>query len=133
MKYILIIIFSTCLIYTHTAAQTQAQLNKEASDFYKKSDMELNSVYKQIIEEYSNDAIFIEALRTSQRNWITFRDSELKMKYPNREPGWYGSIQTMCVSYYMAELTNERTRRLRLWVDGIDEGDACAGTIKTKD
>ena len=104
-------IFTTSILTLFLAGtaycQTQAEMNKQAADDYKKTDAELNKVYQQIIEEYSDDPTFLDALRTSQRNWITFRDSELKMKYPDREPGWYGSIQPMCVSYYMAELTNE--------------------------
>ena len=107
-------------------------MNKIAAEDYKKADSELNRVYQQIIKEYAEDPTFLEALRTSQRNWITFRDSELKMKYPDREPAWYGSIHPMCVSIYMAELTNERTNKLMTWVKGIEEGDACAGTIQTK-
>lgn len=107
-------------------------MNKEAASDYKRADAELNKVYQQIMKEYADDPTFLDALRTSQRNWITFRDSELKMKYPDREPGWYGSIQPMCVSYYMAELTNERTAKLRTWLTGTEEGDACAGTLKPK-
>ena len=108
-------------------------MNQEASETYKKADAELNKVYQQIKKEFANDPVFLDALRTSQRNWITFRDSELKLKYPNREPGWYGSVQPMCESYYLAELTNERTAKLKTWLIGIEEGDVCAGSVKTKE
>ncbi|MEQ9577834.1 MAG: lysozyme inhibitor LprI family protein [Marinoscillum sp.] len=132
MRHLFATIFLTFFIVGTANCQTQAEMNKEAAENYKKADAELNKVYQQIMKEYADDPTFLDALRTSQRNWITFRDSELKMKYPDREPGWYGSIQPMCVSYYMAELSSERTTKLRTWLTGTEEGDACAGTIKPK-
>lgn len=132
MRHLFATIFLSFFIAGTGNCQTQAEMNKEASEDYKKSDAELNKVYQQIIKEYADDPTFLDALRTSQRNWITFRDSELKMKYPDREAGWYGSIQPMCVSYYMAKLTNERTTKIKSWLTGIEEGDACAGSVITK-
>lgn len=130
MRHLFTTLFLTIFITETANCQTQAEMNKEAAEVCKKTEAELNKVYQQIIMEYTDDSTFLEALRTSQRNWITFRDSELKMKYPDREPGWYGSIQSMCVSYYMAELTNERTTKLMIWLTGIEEGDACAGSVR---
>ena len=132
MRYIFATIFLTFFIAVTGHCQTQAEMNKEAAINYKKADAELNKVYQQIMKEYADDPTFLDALRSSQRNWITFRDSELKMKYPDREPGWYGSIQPMCDSYYLAELTNERTAKLRAWLTGTEEGDVCAGTVRPK-
>ncbi|WP_420318152.1 lysozyme inhibitor LprI family protein [Ekhidna sp.] len=133
MRYLFVTIILTFFMVGTSNCQTQSEMNKVAAEDYKKADAELNKVYQLIIKEYADDPTFLEALRTSQRNWMTFRDSELKMKYPDREPGWYGSIHPMCVSYYMAELTNERTAKLRTWLTGTEEGDACAGTIKPKE
>lgn len=55
------------------------------------------------------------------------------MKFPEPEPGSYGSSYPMCVSAYKAELTRARIRELRRWLDGIDEGDICGGSVKTKE
>ena len=63
--------------------QTNIKIEENANQSYKNSDAELNEVYREILNEYSNDTIFIKALRISQRNWIKFRNSELKMKYPD--------------------------------------------------
>ena len=113
--------------------QTNIKIEENANQSYKNSDAELNEVYREILNEYSNDTIFIKALRISQRNWIKFRDSELKMKYPDRgSAGWYGSIHTLCVSNYLAELTQIRTERLKIWLTGIEEGDVCSGTVKIR-
>ncbi|MEQ8239286.1 MAG: lysozyme inhibitor LprI family protein [Cyclobacteriaceae bacterium] len=132
MRDIFATILLTFFIGVTANCQTQAEMNREAAEDYKKADAELNKVYQRVIQKYGDDPTFLDALRTSQRNWITFRDSELKMKYPDREAGWYGSIHPMCVSNYMAELTNERTAKLTTWLAGIEEGDACTGSVKTR-
>jgi len=130
MRHILLTILLGHFIIGFTYSQTDMKI--DAAHLYKTADTELNEVYQQILKEYSDDTIFLEALRTSQRNWIKFRDSELNMKYPERGPGWYGKIHPICISYYLAELTNERTEGLKIWLTGTEEGDVCSGTIKIK-
>lgn len=66
-----------------------------------------------IIEEYNEDAEFIAALRALERAWIKFRDAEVTMKFPEPEPGSYGSSYPMCVSANKAELTRARIPVLR--------------------
>jgi len=112
-------------------SQTQIDLNNEACTAFKKADSTLNGVYQKILAEYKSDSIFIRNLKASQRIWITFRDAELKMKYPEREPGYYGSIHPLCVEDYLEKLTGERIRTLSTWLQGIEEGDACFGSVKT--
>ena len=130
MKKLLLILFCLPMI---GFGQTNINIEENANQSYKNSDAELNEVYREILKEYSTDTIFIKALRISQRNWIKFRDSELKMKYPDRESsGWYGSIYPLCVSNYLAELTQIRTERLKIWLTGIEEGDVCSGTVKIR-
>ncbi|MFC6997915.1 lysozyme inhibitor LprI family protein [Rufibacter roseus] len=114
-------------------AQTQADMNREAYAQYQKSDQELNSVYKQILAQYKTDTTFIANLKASQRLWVSFRDAELKMKFPDRKPGHYGSIHAICRANYLEELTRDRTAKLREWLKEAEEGDACAGSMKSKD
>ena len=92
-------------------SQTQLEMNESAHKDFLKADKELNHVYQQILKDYKDDAVFIKSLKASQRIWIQSRDAELKMMYPNREPGYYGSIHAMCWSIYKTELTNERTKK----------------------
>lgn len=99
---------------------------------YKKAEIEINSVYQDILKEYSSDKEFVKNLKTTQRLWIQFRDAEVKAKYPNRTPGYYGSVYAMCVSGYMTQLTNERIKTLRVWLTGIEEGDVCSGSVRIK-
>ncbi|MEI6575820.1 MAG: lysozyme inhibitor LprI family protein [Bacteroidota bacterium] len=119
-------------ISSYSFAQTQSKLNKDASESYNKADKELNKLYKKILLEYQADTMFIQNLKISQRIWISFRDAEVKMKFPEREPGYYGTIHPLCIANYMEKLTRNRIATLKLWIDGIQEGDPCSGTIKTK-
>jgi uncharacterized protein YecT (DUF1311 family) len=102
-------------------------------DSYQLADKELNIVYQRILNEYQTDTLFIENLKASQRIWVTFRDAELKVKYPESEPGYYGSIYPVCVSNYLEGLTRERIKTLKIWLEGIEEGDVCAGSVRRKE
>ncbi|RNC85664.1 MAG: DUF1311 domain-containing protein [Balneola sp.] len=133
MQNLLAILFITFFCTVSSFGQTQTQMNKEAAEAYKIADAELNQVYQKILQEYSSDSSFVEALKVSQRNWIEYRDSELRLKYPEKEQGFYGSVYPMCISYYMTELTTERIEKLQIWLTGIEEGDVCAGSVKRID
>jgi len=128
---IILTIFLTSSIFCYS--QTQLELNTEAFNNYKKADTKLNQVYSQILKEYKSDVVFIKNLKNSQRLWIQFRDAEMKAKYPDREDGYYGSIFPLCWNLYLKELTEERIKKLNIWLVGIPEGDACNGSVKLKE
>ena len=128
MKYMFSLVF---FFFCFTGfSQTQAELNMMQYESYKKADKKLNEVYQAILKEYKSDTEFIKNLRASQRIWITFRDAEVKVKFPDREAGYYGSIHPLCISAYMEELTLDRVSTLSLWIKGAQEGDGCSGSIK---
>ena len=125
----------TTLVFAFTLsgfAQTQAEMNKTAYDSFQEVDDELNTVYQKILKEYKQDPLFIKNLRTAQRLWIQFRDAELEMKYPAYADHHYGSIQPFCRAEYLKALTQKRLETLKIWLQGIAEGDACAGSVKTQ-
>jgi len=128
MKFILTILI--CFSFSIGFAQTQLEMNQQANDSYRKVNKELNEIYKQILTEYKTDTVFIKNLKSSQRIWITFRDAELKVKYPERETEYYGSIHPVCVANYLEKLTRERINTLKVWITGIEEGDCCSGSVK---
>ncbi len=113
-------------------AQTQGEMNAATAGEFEAADTQLNSIYQQILSDYADDEAFIASLKEAQRCWITFRDAQLKMKYPDREPGYYGSILPLCEAMYLAELTQERIKALQVWIEGVQEGDGCAGTVRIK-
>jgi uncharacterized protein YecT (DUF1311 family) len=122
-----------CFSYLSIFSQSQAEMNEKANEAFKKADKELNEIYKTILTDYKSDTLFIKNLKSSQRIWITFRDTELKVKYPETEAGYYGCVYPMCVSIYLEQLTLDRIKTLKVWIDGIEEGDVCTGSVKTKE
>lgn len=128
------LVFFLILFYSSlNFSQTQAEMNKEAYEAFQKSDNELSTVYKEILNLYKADTTFIESLRKSQRIWIQFRDAELEMKYPNHKiAGYYGSSHPMCRAYYLKELTDKRFATLKIWIKGIEEGNMCSGSVRIK-
>jgi hypothetical protein len=90
-----------------------------------------NQVYQTLLQDYKSDTGFIKNMKEAQRQWIKFRDAQVKMKYP-LYPNANQSVLPMCKYYYLEELTSNRVKELMKWVDGIDEGDVCSGSIKLK-
>ena len=130
MKFILVILIGLSSLTVFS--QTQADMNNEASESYKRADKDLNDTYRKVLQEYKSDTTFLENLKASQRIWVAFRDAELKVKYPETKSGYYGSVFPMCTSIYLEKLTQERNMTLKVWVDGIEEGDVCIGSVKMK-
>ena len=131
MKKIIYTFFFVLLSFS-CFSQTQLEMNETENKKFLKADKELNQVYQQILNEYKEDTAFVKNLKASQRIWIQFRDAEMKMMYPDSEPGYYGSIHPMCWSIYKTELTNERIKKLKKWIVGQEEGDSCSPSIKLK-
>jgi len=129
----LILIISSLMIAFLSFSQSQSEMNGDAEKNLEKADKELNEVYAKILKEYKEDTAFIKNLKISQRLWIQFRDAEMNMKYPQREDGYYGSVQPMCWSMYKEDLTQQRIKVLKIWFEGIEEGDVCAGSVKRKE
>ena len=126
------LLLSALFVAGRCEAQTQGDLNEQTAAEFHAADKELNSIYQKILEEYVDDEAFIANLKEAQRCWIAFRDAQLKMKYPDREPGYYGSILPSCEAMYLAELTQARIKALQVWIEGVQEGDGCAGTVRIK-
>lgn len=118
--------------WTEAGAQTQDNLNDQTVNGFKVADKELNSAYQRILRDHADDEAFLANLKEAQRCWIVFRDAQLKMKYPDREPGYYGSIQPMCEMMYLTELTQDRVKALNFWIEGVAEGNVCAGTVRVR-
>nr|WP_243698927.1 lysozyme inhibitor LprI family protein [Flavobacterium sandaracinum] len=108
-------------------------MNQKAYKDYEKADKELNTVYQQILKDYKRDSKFILKLKEVQKAWIKFRDAEMNALFPEENKQLeYGSMFPLCWSIELTKLTKERTKKLKVWLNGIEEGDGCAGSIKNK-
>lgn len=110
--------------------QTQRDLNSSAGKNSANAERDLNVTYQDVLKKYADNPAFIESLRMAQRAWLKFRDAQLEMRFP--PSGEKGSVAPMCYASYKAELTLARTRQLKAWLDGIEEGEVCAGSIMTR-
>ena len=115
-------------------AQSQSAMNSCAYEDFTKADEELNRVYKAIRTEYSAETLFLEQLQRAQRAWIAFRDAELAARFPQQDDTrlHYGSVYPICHNAVLTRLTMARTKQLQVWLDGIEEGDVCMGSVKVK-
>jgi uncharacterized protein YecT (DUF1311 family) len=111
-------------------SQTQTEMTLSARKNLEKAEQELNILQDRIIQEYSEDTVFVRNFRESQTLWLQFRKTELRMKYPQRDPSYYGSSFSMCVNLYLEELTRERIKKLTRWLQPDEDGDMCAGSVK---
>jgi uncharacterized protein YecT (DUF1311 family) len=87
-------------------------LNKSAGNDSADAERELNATYQGIVKKYADDPAFIGRLRTAQRAWVKFRDAQLEMRFPPSD--LVGSARPMCYASYKAELTQARTRKLKV-------------------
>lgn len=112
---------------------TQMEMNICAGRLLQSADLELNSVYSAVLKQHASDESFVKKLKIAQRAWVAWRDAELDALYPNENPPTeYGSVFPMCRNSKLEQLTRERTKQLKQWLDGTKEGDVCAGSIPIK-
>lgn len=113
---------------------SQGDLNACFAGEFAKADADLNATWKKIQTKYADKPLFLEKLKASQRLWLQFRDAEVAAAFPvgkSDDPQFvYGSVYPMCISQLQAALTVQRVNQLKAWLDGTQEGDVCAGSIK---
>ena len=99
-------------------AQTQADLNREATSAYEKADAELNEVYKELRETLSEEEQ--ARLKEVQKLWIVFRDKEAEFAASLYEGG---SIAGMVKINTTTTATESRVEGLKnLFREGYPEG-----------
>jgi hypothetical protein len=79
---------------------------------------------KQILTQYDMNVPAAES----------YERSNLESVFPHKNKFMaYGSMFPMCNAMHLNELTKARIQQLKQWAEGVDEGDACSGSIKIKD
>ena len=114
-------------------ATTQLEHNQCATSHLKAVDDEMNRIYQAILSKYKADQEFLAKLRNAQRAWLAFRDAELEARFPFKDKqSHYGSVYPMCSNSFLVQRTQERIKHLREWLDGVEEGEVCAGSVQYK-
>lgn len=95
--------------------QTQSEMNICASIAYQNADRKLNQVYRQLLPKLS--AARKQKLITAQQAWIKFRDSSCEFERSAYEGG---SIAPMIYGFCLANVTEQRTKDLRRYLEDSD-------------
>jgi uncharacterized protein YecT (DUF1311 family) len=98
-------------------AQTQIELDYCADRDYQAEDKKLNALYRSILAKYN--AKSQTQLKTAEKSWIAYRDSECDFETASSEGG---SIQPMEDSICLANKTRARIKELQAQRD-CAEGD----------
>lgn len=104
-------------------AQTQAAMDECAGLAFKKSDAELNKLYKEITQRLlNNDEDVLKLLVKAQRAWISYRDAECKFSSSQSAEG---SIYPVIYAQCLKSLTDVRIEEFTTYLN-CEEGDmAC--------
>lgn len=97
----------------------QAGLNECYDKLFKKSDVELNKLYKEIEARLKDDPDTKKLLVTAQRSWVAFRDAECNFQASGSSGG---SVAPMIYSMCLDGLTKSRIDDLKGYLQ-CEEGD----------
>jgi uncharacterized protein YecT (DUF1311 family) len=95
--------------------QTQSEMNICASIAYQNADRKLNQVYRQLLPKLS--AARKQKLISAQQAWIKFRDSSCEFERSAYEGG---SLAPMIYGFCLANVTEQRTKDLRRYLEDSD-------------
>ena len=111
---------------TQNSIDHSESINNAKHEF-EKMDKEHNQIYQNILYKFKRDTIFIHNMKEAQRQWIKYRDAQVKMKFP-LYPDAKENDLTMCRYYYLKELTQTRIKELQPWLDEVDGENMCSGS-----
>ncbi len=114
-------------------AQAYEEMRDTAKSDVQKSKQDLEDIFNEILNIYQHDEIFLEKLKLSQEAWENYKNAHLEARYPfkSQDSLWhYGSIFPVCHANLLQKLIDERIAELRLWLDGLEEGDVCTGSVR---
>ena len=112
-------------------AQTQMEMNRDICEALRVANETLDATYRRILAEYRDEEAFLVKFEAAQESWTAFRDAHLAALFPEEDTQMaYGSIFPLCRCQVLLEMTEERIHVLEKWIDGIEEGDVCTGSIR---
>lgn len=102
-------------------AMSQSAMNICADRDFRAADAKLNAAYAKLMAAL-DDGGFKTKLKTAQRAWIRFRDSECTFDTADNEGG---SIHPMVYSGCLTRLTKERTKALEQHLTCFNNAEKC--------
>jgi hypothetical protein len=127
----LVMIFFLSLSGGTAFCQSQAQLTRMYGEASKMTLEKMDSIYQNILKLYAEDTVFIRNFENSQTAWLDYLETALKAQFPDRPPGYYGSMSSMCASIYSRKIIESRIYEIEKWLEGRKDGD-CASSVKSQ-
>ena len=104
-------------------AMDQNTMNMCADRDYQAADKKLNMVYAKVMTAL-DDAVTKAKLKTAQRAWIQYRDTECTFETAENEGG---SIHPLVYSGCLTRQTTARTKELQTYLACFKDADKCGG------
>jgi uncharacterized protein YecT (DUF1311 family) len=101
---------------------TQADMNICTEKEAHASDIELNSVYQQLLAKLSADAK--ASLRTAEKAWVSYRDAQCAF---NSLGSLGGSVHDMSLALCLKALTDQQIKQLRQQLTCASDDVSCGG------
>lgn len=98
----------------------QMELNQCAYDAFKKADKELNKIYNEVRTKHKGEKLYLKNLKTSQKLWLKFLDTELDTIYSCNEEHkriCFGSMYPLLYNGSKTQLTLDRTAQLKRYLE----------------
>lgn len=96
-------------------------------------DRQMDAIIDKIKVEYADDQLFLKKLDEAQSAWEAYREAFLLSVYPEEDArAMYGSVFDACWCFRYTAKTEERIKELQMWLDKVEEGDVCSGSVRFK-
>ena len=119
-----------CLADCYDNAITQTELNRCAGSQANDAQQQLHQMLASLHRLYADDEAFLQALTQAQSQWAASLEADLALKYPLAEKqAAYGSAYPLCLNSYRTGLIEARIAFLQQWLEGVEEGDVCSGSL----
>jgi uncharacterized protein YecT (DUF1311 family) len=114
-------------------ARRQQLADEKQNRMFQQAQKKLDRTYNRVLQEYATDKLFIEKLRASQKAWLAYRDAYIESRFPEpNKIAEYGSSFRLCSALIVQDFNDRRSKELQQWLDGVQEGECCAGSIHFK-
>jgi len=105
-------------------AITQMAMNACAGDEARRTDAELNRVYKQLLLKVAKDAAATSKIKAAEKLWVAYRDAYIEAMYPAEDKQTaYGTMYPMEVNLLTAKLSRQHTSALKELLRQLDGGE----------
>lgn len=111
-------------------SRSQHGVNQCAALLAHRAEEAMADTLREIERRRAREPRLLEAIRQSQARWLAFQEGELVALFPETDKQTaYGSMYNACRAQQRQRLAEQRTRELRLWLDGDPDAQGCSGAV----